>query len=522
MAIENDTKVFDSGITRRSVLLGAAAGFAATAGGFMMPLPAKAAPRKGGNLRFGVGGGSTSDTLDPRNWTDIFMYMIGCSVRGNLVEILADGSVAPELAESFEPSNGHATWAFHLRKGVRFSNGKPVTPEDVISTIDLTRKSHSASGMTALLSQITDIKADGGDTVVFTLEAGNIDFPFALADYTMGIMPFEDGKPVLDVGAGPYLLRSFQAGISAKLERNPDSFKQGNFDSVELISIADPVARQSALVSGEVDLINRVDPKTAQLLKRSSNIVVGNTPGRRYYAFTANGSMDPFTNVHVRQALKYGVEREELVKKILYGFGSVGNDQPISKDYRFHNPELAARSYDPDKARFHLKAAGLDKVDVKLNTADAAYTGAVDASVLYAEKAAKGGINITVNRTPNDGYWSQVWMKTPFFTSYWGGRPTEDAILTMAWSKASDSNESGMSDLRVEDLIKAARREGDEAKRRQIYGDIQQLISDEYSAVIPMFADFVFAANKSVVPSEHVSGVAEMDGARCLERWSFA
>jgi peptide/nickel transport system substrate-binding protein len=186
------------------------------------------------------------------------------------------------------------------------------------------------------------------------------------------------------------------------------------------------------------------------------------------------------------------------------------------------HPDLKARSYDPDKARFHLKAAGLDSVDVKLSTADAAYTGAVDASVLYAEQAAKGGINITVDRTPNDGYWSQVWMKTPFFTSYWGGRPTEDAIITMGWSKASDSNESGMSDPRVEDLIKAARREGDEAKRRQIYGDIQQLISDEYSVVIPMFADFVFAANKKVVPSERVSGIAEMDGARCLTRWSFA
>jgi peptide/nickel transport system substrate-binding protein len=142
----------------------------------------------------------------------------------------------------------------------------------------------------------------------------------------------------------------------------------------------------------------------------------------------------PFDNNEVRQALKYAVDREALLQSVLRGHGVLGNDHPIGRSNRYHADELEQRTYDPDKAKFHLKNAGLSSLKVDLSAADAAFAGAVDAAVLYKEHAAKPGIEINVVREPNDGYWSNVWLKKPWCAVYWGGRPTEDWMFSTAYA----------------------------------------------------------------------------------------
>jgi peptide/nickel transport system substrate-binding protein len=187
---------------------------------------AAAEATKGGHLRLGLAGGATTDSLDPSTYTDTFMIMLGYTVRGNLVEVAPDGSAAGEIAESFEGTDAAKKWSFRLRKGVTFSNGKSLTADDVISSINYHRGDDSKSGAKVLLTAVTDVKADG-DSIVFSLSDGNADFPFVLADYHLNIMPFADGQPDLGIGAGPYTLKKFQAGMRAVLERNPNSYKQG-------------------------------------------------------------------------------------------------------------------------------------------------------------------------------------------------------------------------------------------------------------------------------------------------------
>src|SRR5690606_32053323 len=127
------------------------------------------------------------------------------------------------------------------------------------------------------------------------------------------------------------------------------------------------------------------------------------------------------------------VDREQWISSLLRGHGSVGNDQPIPQGQRYYNEDLPQRSYDPDKAKFHLKAAGYDRLELNLSAADAAFAGAVDAAVLFRESAAAAGFDINVVREPNDGYWSNVWAKKPFCMCYWTGRPTPDAIFSMIY-----------------------------------------------------------------------------------------
>jgi peptide/nickel transport system substrate-binding protein len=150
---------------------------------------ARAEPKKGGKFRIALGSGATTDTLDPATYPDTFNGIWGwASIRSSLTEVAADGSIVGDLAESFEASKGATIWAFKLRKGVQFHNGKSVTAEDVVASINHHRGETSKSAAKSLLKAVTDVKADGADTVLVTLSDGNADFAYVASDYHIPIM----------------------------------------------------------------------------------------------------------------------------------------------------------------------------------------------------------------------------------------------------------------------------------------------------------------------------------------------
>jgi len=476
---------------------------------------------KGGHLRASIAGGSTTDSLDPTTFTDTFMLMIGFSVRGNLAEVAPDGSIKPELAESFEPSEKGTKWAVKLRKGVQFNTGKSLTAEDVVKSINLHRGEASKSAVKSIVSSITDIKIDDPETLLFTLQEGNADFPYILADYHLNIMSFEGDKFDDRAGCGPFALKSYEAGVRATLERNSNSYKTAFFDSVELAGVSDATARQVALQSGEADLINRPDLATTQMLSTVPGIKVGDVAGRMHYTMPGDARIKPFSNRDYCLAMKFAIDRQAILDKVLFGHGIVGNDSPITPSYRYFAEDLKARPYDPDKARFHLEKSGLEGITVSLSASDTAFGGAVNAALLFADSAAKAGLKVNVVREPADGYWDNVWLKKEFCMVYWGGRPTEDIQLTSAYFSGAAWNESHWDNKKFDDLLAAARAETDEAKRRTMYHDLQHIIADEGSTIIPIFANHVHASSDKVVTPEKVSGSWELDGGRCLERWSL-
>jgi peptide/nickel transport system substrate-binding protein len=164
----------------------------------------------------------------------------------------------------------------------------------------------------------------------------------------------------------------------------------------------------------------------------------------------------------------------------------------------------------------------MDSLKVDLSTAETAWTGAVDAVVLYREHARKAGIDINVVREPNDGYWSNVWMQKPWCTSYWSGRPTEDWMFTQAYAGDASWNDTFWQNERFNLLLKEARSELDEAKRRDMYVEMQMLVRDDGGAVIPMFGNHVMGHSTKVAHDEHVAGNWEEDGGKLIERWWFA
>jgi len=521
---KNSPRTHLSGLSRRSVLAGGAAftGLAATGLGLK---PARAQSR-GGNFRVAKGHGNTTDTLNPATWDNGFMTAVSYGLNGHLTGFGTDGSIQPEVFESWEASPDAKTWRFKVRSGVTFHDGQTVTPEQIVVSINYHRGEESTSAAKPLLDAITDISVDG-DTVVFALEAGNADFPATFTDYHLVVMPAGDDRGIdwrSGNGCGPYKLVEFQPGVIARFERNPNDWNQdrGFFDTVEMLSIVDLNARTTALISGDVHAADKLDLKTVGMVARNPGVSVHSVAGNQHYTFAMSCNKEPFTDANVRRALKHAINRQELVDKVLFGYGSVGNDHPIGQGQRFYNSELAQTPYDPDKAKFYLKEAGLDSLSVELASADAAFPGAVDAAVLFQNSAKAAGIDLKVNRVPNDGYWSDVWMKHPFSAVYWGGRPVEDAMLTTAYSSGAAWNDTFWENDRFNELLVAARAELDEAKRREMYYEMQAILNDDGGAIIPMFANFVFATKEGVETGGEFSSHWDMDGERWMERWSFA
>ncbi len=506
----------------RTTAIGAAAAVAPT----LLIGEAQAAPKRGGHFKAGIGSGSTTDSLDPGTYSDTYMQQLGFSHHNYLTEVDHTGAAQPELAESIEPSADATTWVVRLRKGIEFHNGKTMTADDVVASYNWHRGEDTKSAAKGVVEAVQDIRTDGPNTVVFELNQGNADFPYIMSDYHIPVMPSAGGKvdATSGIGTGGYVIKEFQPGVVARLERNPNYWKpdRAHFDSVELLAIKDVVARTNALATGEIHLMDRCDLKTVHLLKRNRDVSIEQHTGTQHYSIPMITTSAPYSDNNVRMALKHAVDREALVKTILRGYGQTANDHPISPANKFFNKDLPQRPYDPDKAKFYMKQAGVSSLNLDLSAADSAFGGAVDAAVLYKEHAAKAGININVIRESNDGYWSNVWMKKNWCMCYWAGRPTEDWMFSIAYASGANWNDTFWEHARFNELLVKARGELDEAKRRTMYYEMQQIVRDEGGVVIPMYASYVFARSNAVTHAPHVAANWDLDGNRAAERWWFA
>lgn len=483
-------------------------------------------PKRGGIARFGLAHGAITDALEPGNYVDTGTQVPFWGAMSNsLTEVDANGDIVGDLAESFEPADAARKWVFKLRKGLTFHDGRDVTASDVVASFRHHMGPDSKSAAKSLLETITDITADGKETVVFTLSGANADFPYIASDYHIAIMPAnEDGSADWESGirTGPFVFGSWEPGVRAKLTRNPNYHKEGMpyFDEVEFLSITDLAARSNALTTGEVDWIGRPDLKTLNLLQRNPNMAITEVTGYAHYVLPMNVNVPPFDNVDVRMALKWAIDREDIAEKVFLGHAAPGNDNPIAPSIKFAIDPQPRHSYDPEKAKFHLQKAGLSSLSVDLSVADAAFNGAIDVGVLYQEHAKAAGIDINIIREPNDGYWDNVWLKKPWCASYWSGRPTVDWMMTTTYAAGAAWNETYWDNPRFNEVLLAARGELDEATRAGMYAELQQLIHDDGGVIVFVFNNLVEAHSTKLSHGE-IATNWEADGLRIAERWWF-
>jgi peptide/nickel transport system substrate-binding protein len=506
----------------------------AVAAGMTIPLAsglwtsevAAATPQKGGKFRCGVHDGNTSDTFDPGTYLSVGMIQLAHAHRSYLTEITPENGLGPDMADSWSATPDARIWTFELNKNATFQNGRKFTSKDAIASLNHHRGEKTTSAAKALLSSVADIKAKGDHAIVIELNQGSADLPWFMTDYHLVMLP-ANGDGSVDwqsqTGAGPYKIVDHKPGISTNLVRHDGWHREGAyFDELELLVLNDPNARQTALITGDVDAITSVDLKTMALMARNKKLVVENVASGSAITLPMFCDVAPFDNVDVRLALKYAINREEIVEKIMFGTATVGNDYHVSSGMPYAPTDISQRPYDPDKAKFHLKKSGVGSLNVNLSAADSILPGAVDMCVLYSEHAKKAGITINPVREANDGYWSDVWLKKPWTFVKWGARPTPDQMFTLAYKDDAPWNESHWQNERFNELLLMAKAELDEKLRAEQYREMCQIASDDGGTVIPFFANFVYARTKKVAHGPYLAAAWELDGGRGYHRWWFA
>ncbi|MER9707567.1 ABC transporter substrate-binding protein [Mesorhizobium sp. M0204] len=456
-------------------------------------------PVRGGLLKAGLSGGSSTQSLDPATFATL-ASLFGKCWGEYLLALTPDGRLENRIAEEIGSSADVKVWTFKIRQDVEFHNGKTVTAEDVVATLGRHSNEKSKSAALGIMRNIESLKADGRD-VVITLKEPDAELPYLMTDYHLVIQPNGgNGNPAEGISAGPYKITVDEPGIRHGAERFTNFWqadKMGFADEVEIIIINDNSARVSALQGGQVHMINKVQPKVVEFVKRMPNLKVKAVSGPGHYVFVMHCNTAPFDNRDLRMALKLAMDRQEMVDKILSGYGTVGNDFPINASYPLFSDNIEQRTFDPDQANHYFRKSG-HSGPILLRTSPNSFTGAVDAAQLYQQSCAKAGITLEVQRVPDDGYSEEVWNKVPFCTSFWSGRAIQSQMYSTAYLSTAPWNETRFFNERFDKLLTEARAELDEDKRKNLYREMAVIVRDEGGTIVPMFNQFIDAISDKV------------------------
>jgi peptide/nickel transport system substrate-binding protein len=315
-------------------------------------------PKRGGTLIFARTADNTS--LDPTQTGDNESIWTNEQLFETLYTVTPDGKgVRPWLATSYDRSADNTRFTFHLRKGVRFSNGAPMTADDVKFSIDRART--SGAGLTYIDGAIKRVDAPNDDTVVVTTK-----YPWAplvadIALFVNGVIPKDYGGVSQDafwkkpVGTGPFMLSSWKAGVSVDMVRNPHYWQKGKpyLDKISFTNVSDDNQRIVELKGGQAQIIRFPPFSTMDELRSSPGVVAKAFAATRVDYLLMNQNVKPYADVHVRRAISYALDRAGMVKVLLFGEGKpaasyLAETEPFFSQY----PDLL--SHDMARARAEM------------------------------------------------------------------------------------------------------------------------------------------------------------------------
>ena len=354
---------------------------------------AEAKPRKGGLFRYATRHTSLGDTLNPDQLSHGLARLVFATQGNSLTEIAWDGSIKGALADQIEPDADAKSWVFTLRRDVEFHHGKTLTAEDVIASLTPHRNS--------LLSDIASIRQSDKWQVVIDLEKPNRGFDRLCADERLTIQPSRDGRlgnTDRHIGTGAYVLDRFDPKRGGQFTRNPNYWKPGaaHFDAINLRPMPDPTARLHAVMNGDVDYADGIDPKAVAVIRHMPTLDTHATKGTKPIVLSAEAGSAELGNSHLRLALQYALRRQELVDKVLLGHGIVATEAPLN------GADPTPIEFDAARASDHYAKSG-HRGPIALAVSDAEFAGAMDAARLMAASAGEAGIVLQPTSDPSDG-----------------------------------------------------------------------------------------------------------------------
>jgi peptide/nickel transport system substrate-binding protein len=417
---------FFAGTAGVAVLGGMAAacgGSSSSSGPAASPSSTAGTPKRGGNFRLGVTGGGTKDIMDGQN----------IITKPDQARLMTAFETLLTFDENYQlTTNGlalHVTqdnpkqYTIELRKGIEFQNGKTLTADDVIYSLQ--RIGTQANGLTGFAAtatmDIANVKKMDQYTVRLPLKSADSTVPQTLASYTFGMVPVGyKAFPHPQIGTGAYKLKSFTPGQQSVHERNPNYWRGGGepwFDQVTISDFSDPTAQVNALLGGQIDAMTDLPASQVTVAKaQGKNALISKTGG--WLPLCMAIDMAPFNDNRVRQAMRLIVDRPAMIEQVASGYGFIGNDlyAPFDPGY---DSSLPQRAQDIDQAKSLLNAAGMAGASFDLHTTPGA-AGMVETASVFASQAKAAGITINVHNDPN--YYGKQYLKLAFSIDFWGTR----------------------------------------------------------------------------------------------------
>ena len=457
-----------------------------------------ATPVKGGSLKAAGWSSSTADTLDPAKASLSTDYVRCCSIYNRLTFLDEAGKVQLELAEDIA-SDDAQTWQIKLKSGITFHDGKSLTADDVVFSLKRHLDPSVGSKVNSIAKQITEISKVDDATVKIVLAAPNADLPtiFALHHFMIvadGTTDFSKGN-----GTGAFVMETFEPGVRSVGVRNENYWKpEGPYlDSFEFFAISDNNARVNALLSGDIGYAAAVNPRSMRMLDGNDTVQTLVSTSGNYTNLNMRLDLDPGQKAGFVEGMKYLLNREAIQKSAFRGFAEIANDQPVSPSNRYHNPNLKARDFDPERAKSLFEKAGLLGQEIPIVASDAA-TASVDMATIVQQAGTQIGMKFKVDRVPSDGYWSNYWLKAPVHFGNINPRPTPDILFSLLYSSDAPWNESQYKSAKFDSMLVEARGALDEAKRQEIYWEMQEMVSNEAGTAIPVWISNVDAFSAKV------------------------
>ena len=429
------------------------------------------------------------DTLDPPKLLGLPGTITVEATYDVLVMRNPDLTLQPMLATSWEANDDASEWTFKLREGVRFAHGKEFTAEDVIYTFN--RMFEVESALASVMAKPTAIVAVDDYTVRFEFGTPNAVLLESIVKYHAHITPsdVDPARFALETfGTGPFRMTELVIGERAVFERNEDYWWEGHplVDKMEYIFLTSPEARAEALKAGTIDVVFDLEISSIQTIEDHPDTKVIVAPSGSYMALAMDVREAPFDDILVRKAMQAATDREAILQGAQFGRGDIAYDHPIPPTATVFNDACLPPGYDPELAKSLLTRAGYPEgLDVTLYTSTAG-AAMVEMATVFKERAAPAGINVEIVVVSEDNYWADTWMKKPFTTVWWGGRPPYEGI-SVVYVTGAAWGESFYSNARVDELLEIAFGQGDLEDQKETFGELQCIIVDEVPRIIPVF-----------------------------------
>lgn len=461
----------------------------------------------GGTLRVAMAGNGTQETFNPTKANSLIDYAHVRQVFDSLTVLEADGSIRPSLAESVTPNDDATEWTITLPEGLTFHNGKPVTADDIVYTLEYNLDPDNASigaGNLASVDPTQITKVDELTTTVGLTEPNSF-FDANLSDFHLAIIPAGTADFSEAVGTGPFVLESFSPGKQADLKAFGGYRVEGlpKVDELRMISIDDTQARTNALTSGQVDAIAGVAFSQVSGLVNQSGVEILETDGDSFiaqYMQTSGDGAGALAEPKVREALRLLVDRDQIVSNVFFGHARVGNDVYAPSDPGTPS-DLEQRTYDPDRAKQLLQEAGYADLELTLYTGDIT-PGIKDMSTLMVEQAKAGGVSLTLESQPTDQFFATSYLQQPFASTYWSGNSLATTYANNLAPTAL-TNETAWQDKEWAQIYAKALQTPDRDSANELLQEAQRILWERGGYIIPVFPNLVDAA------SSRVAGIKE-------------